>query len=128
MDLAPLSFLVTVVAGAMPALWRALPRGAVQNHRRGLVGTARTPAQQHPQIVDHGLEAACRDPAVGLLVDRVPAGKVIRQHAPGSTGTHDPAHGVEDLAQIMTTRGASSLIRVRYGATNAHSSSLTSLG
>ena len=45
-DLAALAPFVPVVAGAMPALRRRLPRGAVENGRRRLVGAARRPAQQ----------------------------------------------------------------------------------
>ncbi len=46
----------------------------------------------------------------------------------GDETPDNPAQGIEDLAQRETRCGASGLIKVRYGATKAHSSSLTSVG
>jgi hypothetical protein len=42
------------------------------------------------------------DPAPALLVDRLPGWKLPGQVAPGGAGMHDPAQGVEDLAQVVT--------------------------
>ena len=58
--------------------------------------------QQHAQIVGHRLEDAGGQPAPGLLVDGLPRREVGRQQPPGRAGAHDPAQGVEDLAQVVT--------------------------
>ena len=105
MDLGALGSLVAVVARAVPALRCAAHRPCIQ-HDRGRVGsTPRRLAQQRAQIVDHVLEAPGRDPALCLLVDGGPRREVRRQVAPGGAGPHDPAEGVEDLAQVVPALG-----------------------
>ena len=56
--------------------------------------------------MNNSLEAAPLDPSLGLLVDRTPGWEVAGQVAPGSAGAHQPAQGVEDLAQGIVSLGS----------------------
>ncbi len=105
MDLAAFAPLVAVVAGALPALRGRLPRGAVENGRGGLGLAPGRPAQHLAQIVHHHGEDPGRDPAPALLVDGRPGREVARQVAPRRPGMHDPAQGIEHLAQGMPPLG-----------------------
>jgi hypothetical protein len=78
------------------------------------------------QIVDDGVKHARFEPTVALLAHRIPGGQVMRHHPPRGPRADDPAQVIEDLPQAMRARGASSVMRVRYGATKARSSSRTS--
>lgn len=51
--------------------------------------------------MDHGLEAAGLDPALGLLIDQGPGREVMGNEPPGSSGADHPARGIEDLTQVM---------------------------
>ena len=53
--------------------------------------------------VCHGLEAARRQPAPGLVVGRVPGREVARQKAPGRAGTDDPAQGITATAATTSS-------------------------
>lgn len=67
----------------------------------GLPLAPRILAQQHPQIVHHGLEAARSQPALHLLIHRRPRRKVVRHHAPVGAAAHQPAQRVEHGAQVV---------------------------
>ena len=56
--------------------------------------------------MDDGRERPGAQPALGLLVDRLPRGEVVRQHPPFRPCAHDPAQGVEDLAQVVVAPGS----------------------
>src|SRR5215217_5798596 len=58
-------------------------------------------AQDGPQVVNHRLEDSGVDPALGLLVDGLPRREVVWHHAPRGSGSHYPAQGIEDLAQVV---------------------------
>ena len=51
--------------------------------------------------MDHRLEDSGVDPALGLLVDGLPRREVVWHHAPRGSGSHYPAQGIEDLAQVV---------------------------
>jgi hypothetical protein len=51
----------------------------------------------------HGLETAGFEPALGLLIYRVPGRQIVRHQAPESTAAHQPAQAIEDFAQVMVT-------------------------
>jgi hypothetical protein len=58
--------------------------------------------------MDNGFKASCGDPAMGLLIYRLPRRKVRRQPSPASprrTCPHDVAHRVEHVAQVVATLG-----------------------
>jgi hypothetical protein len=93
--------LVAVVARPPAALGRRVQRLAVQDGRTGLAGAPRLQAQQGAQVVHDRLKDTRVEPAARLLVDDVPAGKVVRQHAPLGASAHPPAQAIEDLAQVV---------------------------
>src|SRR5215217_3360893 len=84
--------------------------------------------QKYAQIVDHLLEHSCLEPSLRLLVEGFPRRQVVRHVSPRRAGAYDPPQPVQDLAKIVLALGASSRTSARYGATNIHSSSETSLG
>ena len=57
--------------------------------------------QHFAQVVRHGLKATGLDPAHRLLVNDVVGGQIIRDHAPGTAGAHEPAQAVEYMSQLM---------------------------
>jgi hypothetical protein len=99
MYLGALAPLVAVVASPCPTLGARLQHAAVEDRRRGLSRAPERQAQQQTQVMDQGLKAAGVHPAPRLLVDRGPGRKVGRQQPPGSARAHQPAQGIEDLAQ-----------------------------
>ena len=99
----PLLPLVPVVAGAAAALGGRLQRAAVEDRGRRLGLPPGGEAEDGPQVVDDGLEAAGGQPAAGLLVDRRPGREVGREVTPGGAGADEPAQGVEDVAEVMLT-------------------------
>ncbi len=119
--LAAIAPFIAVVAGAMAAARGRLARGAIENDRRRGVRAAAHQAQ-------HGREAAGIKPAPRLLIDRVPLRQIAGQVAPGGTGVTIQRSALETSRNASTRCGASGVIRLRYGTTNTHSSSLTSVG
>jgi hypothetical protein len=97
---APLA-LGAVVAGTRPALGAGAQGAAVEDHRRGRRLAAGDLAQQRAQVVDHALEHPRPEPAARLLVDDLPRGQVVGQHAPGRARADHIAKRVEHLAQIV---------------------------
>ena len=86
-------------------------------------------AEDGAEVVDDRLEATGGEPAPGLLIDRRPGREVRRQVAPGGAAADEPPRRVEDVAEVMGPLWpASSGSRQRYGTTNCHSASETSLG
>ena len=93
MHLGPFAAFVPVVAGMGATLGRRLDGARIQNHRRGLAVASRGQAQEQPQVMGHGFKAARPQPALGLLVDRFPAGKSwgsMRHWAPVRTSQRSP--------------------------------------
>ncbi len=127
-DLAAFLLLVTVKAGAAAALRRRLRHPPIEDHRRGPRLQSRSQAEDLAKIMDDLFEDTGPDPALRLLVDRVPRRQIVRHHAPLRSGAYDPAHPVEDFAQRSAPAAGLLADQGRYGATRAHSSSLTSLG
>ena len=126
---------VGLAAGALfsPVPVAPAPRsgvlGSVWLSRMALVGrSARRPAQQHPQVVRHGREAAGMDPAVRLLGDDLPRWGVGRQVAPLSTGEHDPAPRGGDLTRIVAALRGVGPQQDQIGSDERPSSSETSEG
>ena len=123
MDLAAFASLIAIVAGTTH-FWRR-SRGAVKIAPVGAAGAPPTArgAGRGPSLRSTGL-----DPALRLLVDDLPRRKLVgtmRQGAPART-IHRKA--LKTSRSSCRRCGASGVIRVRYGATNAHSSSVTSVG
>src|SRR5215217_764636 len=82
----------------LDALARVLLHGSRQLFDRRAAGGQ---AQDGPQVVNHRLEDSGVDPALGLLVDGLPRREVVWHHAPRGSGSHYPAQGIEDLAQVV---------------------------
>lgn len=91
--------LVTVVAGPVSALGRALKRSRVENNGAGLFLSPFRPAQEGAQIVRDLLEYARSKPALRLLVDCGPGRQIVRHHAPGGAGPDDVAQSAHHLPQ-----------------------------
>lgn len=89
MHLETLAPLVSIVASASTAFWTRLQRSAVQNGSPRLWHSVVDLSYQHAQIANHILEYACFQPALRLLVDRIPHGGkslgIIRHCAPVRT-------------------------------------------
>ncbi len=128
MALRSLPTLGPVVAGPRPTFRSGWQGAAIQNGGGGRIGPARGQAQHLAQIVDHGLEAAGFQPALGLLIDDLPRGQIMRQPAPRRTAPNQPAQAIEGFAQVVMALRDGLAHHVRYDATKAHSSSETSLG
>jgi len=97
-DLRAPALLVPVVARPAAALRARLQRAGVEHRRARLGHAVGQLAEQHPQIARHVLEHLGLDPALRLLVDRVPRRQVVH-HAPTRARPDDPARPVEHLAQ-----------------------------
>ena len=105
MRFAPLAAFVPVVPRPGAALRRRLDGAAVEDDGPRVGHPPVRFPQQHAQIVRHRREDASRQPPPCLLVDRLPRWEVGGQQAPRGSSTHDPAQGVEDLAQVMAALG-----------------------
>ena len=92
---------VSVETRARSALGRGLQRAAVEDRGTGRVSALCGQAQEHPQIVRHGLEGAGADPTLGLLLDDEPGRELMGHQAPGTTRADQPAQRVENLPQRM---------------------------
>jgi hypothetical protein len=99
--LAAAAAFVPIIARARTAFRTRLQRAAIHDRRARLRGPASDLAQQHTQVADHVRKHSGFQPALRLLVDRVPQGQVVGHHAPGRTGTHEIAQTIEDLPQGM---------------------------
>src|SRR3712207_3118710 len=120
-----------VVAAPRAALRRGLQGAGVQYGRRRIGRSALRKSQEEyaQKIVDHLLEYASLEPPPRLLIDGFPRRQVVRHIAPGRAGAHDPPQSIEHLAQVVVALwSVFSNESASYGATNAHSSSETSLG
>jgi hypothetical protein len=117
-----------IVARSCATFRRRLERAAIENGGRRQ-GVASLGHSQHlTKVMHNGFEHLGLEPALALLVHRMSGRQIVRHQAPRGPRSDDPAQAIEDLPQAMLALGASSIMRVRYGATKAHSSSLTSLG
>jgi hypothetical protein len=127
-NLAALVPLLPVIVTVRSALRGALQRLVIEHHRRRFLATACRQQPQQPQVVQYPVEAAGREPALCLPVNHRPRPQIVRQPPPLATGLDELAQPVEHLPRRSTRCGAASVIRLKYAATKAHSSSLTSLG
>src|SRR5579872_7127025 len=98
MDFAAFAALMAIVSGPTAALRGRLDRLGIIDNGAWLSVTSFRQPQENTQVMNHGLEHAGAQPALGLLVDRVPGRKIGGHHPPLSTGSHDPAQAVEDFA------------------------------
>jgi len=96
-------------------------RSAIQNHGGGTIGKSFGPPDRGTQITGHFFEAPRRNPALRVLVHRRPLRETCRQHAPLGTGMNDPAQRVVHLSDRVAKLWRIPTIKLRYGATNAHS-------
>ena len=71
-DLAGAFALVAVVTRARLTLAGRLQCACVENDRAGLATALLRNPEDRAQVIDHGLEAACLNPALRLLVDPLP--------------------------------------------------------
>ena len=101
MHLGPFASLGAVVSRTVTRFRCGLDRATIQDHSAGLPLAPRILAQQHPQIVHHGLEAACSQPALHLLIHGCPRRKIVRHHAPVCAGAHQPAQRIEHGTQVV---------------------------
>jgi len=92
---------VPVIACTTTTFGGALEGAAIENHGGWEMGPVLEPAQQDLQVMDHGFEYPSGNPALRLLIDRLPGREVNRQHPPGRPDPDDPAQGVVDLAEIV---------------------------
>jgi hypothetical protein len=104
-----------------------LQRSILTTGCRWLLVPLLCPLQDQAHVVHDGLKDASSDPALGLLVDGCGGRScgIMRQCAPVRTSQRHP---LKTSRKGWSRCGASCAINVRYGATKAHSSSLTSLG
>jgi hypothetical protein len=100
-DLGSLPALRPVVPGSVAALGQAQERAAVDDDGGGLLLAADRDPEDLPEVMDHVIEDAGLDPALHLLVDGRPRRQVVADHAPGTTGAHDPPERVVDLAEVV---------------------------
>lgn len=117
-----------IVARSVAAFGPRLEGARINDNRRGVGGALLAQAQQGVEIVDQRLEDVSGDPALGLLVDRGPGREVVGHVAPLG-----PVFTIQRTALNTSRRsyfrcGASARQSVKYGATKAHASSLTSRG
>lgn len=99
MDLGALAALVFIVAGARSTLRRRLPGAPVEDDGRGLVCTLGKFAQNHPQMVGHGLKTSGTDPTQRLLVPRGPRRQIVGKQAPRTARPDHPAKRLKDRFQ-----------------------------
>ena len=102
------------VIGGTRATFRArLQRPTIEDRGRRMGRPLGDFAQQHAQIVDDRLKHARLDPALGLLIDRIPGGRsfgIMRHGAPVRTMYRAPFNTSRSGCSRW---GASSTIRVR---------------
>ena len=91
MDFGAFPALGPVIPGPLSAFGSGLKSATVQNDRCRIGSPPLTQTEQSAQIIDHGLEAARRQPALGLLMDRRPRREIMRSKTPGRTGSNHPA-------------------------------------
>jgi hypothetical protein len=80
-----------IIAGPGAALRRGLQRAAVQDRRRRRLCAAYGQPQDEAQVMHHGLERASTQPALGLLLYRLPRWQVVGYHPPRRTRPCKPA-------------------------------------
>ena len=98
--------IAAAVKACPPAAFRRGAQGVpIQNGCGGLRMTPACHAQQFTQVMDNGLEAACRDPAMCLLIHYAPGRKIVGNHAPRSACANHPAQAIEGFAQQIVTLG-----------------------
>ena len=66
----------------------------------GFVASLRQ-SQDGTQVVDDRLKHSGFEPALRLLIDRCPRGRVMRHHAPLGSGAHDPAQPIKDFTLVV---------------------------
>jgi uncharacterized protein (DUF3084 family) len=80
---------------------RRLQGSTIKDGGAGLALAAFDSAQEQAQIMDQRFKAACRQPALYLLIDNVAGRQVVRHHAPGRSSAHDPAQPIENFSQFV---------------------------
>ena len=103
MDLRPLFALGPIIAGPLAALGCRAQGPTVEEGRTRVGAEAGGQAQERAQIVGQLLEAARRQPALGLLVNGFPGREVMGHPPPRRARLHDVAQPVEHLAERMLT-------------------------
>lgn len=101
MHLAPAFGFRPVIPGAAPTLQRGRQGAAIKDSRRGLGLAAFRQSEQNPQVLDDCLEDACLQPALRLLIDRLPRGQIIGHQPLRSTCAHQPAQPIEHFEQTV---------------------------
>lgn len=91
----------SIIARMATTFRRRLQGATIKDGCRGLPAATPGFAQEQAQIVNEGCKAACRQPALGLLIDDVPGWQIIGHHAPGGTCSRDPTQAIEDFAQAV---------------------------
>lgn len=128
MDLTSVRALMAIVTRPCAALWGRAQSAAVKNRRCRLGISAGRLANELAGGFQDLFLASGHDPALMLLVNRLPPWKVMGEIPPGAAGTHDVPHAVVGFAQIVLSLGRIRPNQLKKGSTNAHSSSETSLG
>jgi len=105
-DRATLTALGPIPTRPGAAFGRALEGAAIQNHRRGLGGSAVAEPDQFAQVGDDRAEDVRHEPAPGLLVDRLPGRQIVRHVPPLEPSPGTEAQPVEEFAQrVLALRG-----------------------
>jgi hypothetical protein len=81
--------------------------GATVNNRpRGCRGASLRPPQHGTQIMDNRCTPTGLEPALTVLIHRMPRWQIMRHQTPSRPRTDDPAQAIADLPQAMLTLGS----------------------
>ncbi len=101
MNLAAFPAFGASLAGPRATFRRGLQRPTVKDGCRWVGWVPLGQAQQRPPVLHQRLKAAGFQPALGLLLDRVPGRPVMRPLSPLRSRAYDPVHAVERFAQTV---------------------------
>ena len=98
MNLRALALLGPIESGAMSALWRALSRAAVDDHRGGFTASGLLDTAQNAQVMRSILEAPSSEPTVRLLAHRLCRREVVGEIGPLRPSPCHPNERVQDVS------------------------------
>lgn len=91
----------TIIARLRPPCGCRWLGAAVEDGGRGLHSSSLRYPQQGTQVMHHRCEDAGFEPALAVLVHRIPGRQTMGQQTPGRARPHHPAHPMKHLAQAM---------------------------
>ncbi len=95
--------LIAIVAGTVTTFGRGLQGAAIEDDGGRLCGSLHRHPQNLAQIVRHGFKTARLDPALRLLMHRIPRRQVVGDHPPGTSRPNHVTQRVEESAQSVIT-------------------------